>query len=210
MTLKSEKERDESPEIASSDISALTDGNDVFAFNLYKLVSHEEGNLFYSPYSISQALAMAYVGARGNTEKQMSDTLRFTMSQKVLHPVFNGLDIELGKRGEGTQGKDGEGFRLNIVNAIWGQKDYKFLSEFAFRRGIIQFLVFRARALEFYESGPGNRGFNVGPVAALHEYSEDPGSKFRSGPNKDKGHCLARSGRAVSSDHVPRVGRLVD
>jgi len=39
MTLKSEKERNESPEVASSDISSLTDGNGVFTFNLYKLVS---------------------------------------------------------------------------------------------------------------------------------------------------------------------------
>lgn len=69
--MKSEKQRSESPEVASSDISSLTDGNGVFAFNLYKLVSQEEGNLFYSPYSISAALAMTYAGARGDTEKQM-------------------------------------------------------------------------------------------------------------------------------------------
>jgi serpin B len=47
-----------------------------------------------------------------------------------LHPAFNGLDIELSKRGEGAEGKDEEGFRLNIVNAIWGQQDYRFLPEF--------------------------------------------------------------------------------
>jgi serine protease inhibitor len=80
MTLKSEKQRNESPEVASSDISSLTDGNGVFAFNLYKLVNQEEGNLFYSPYSISAALAMTYAGARGDTEKQMADTLQFYLS----------------------------------------------------------------------------------------------------------------------------------
>jgi len=130
MTLQSGKERNESPEIASSDISALTDGNGVFAFNLYKLVSHEEGNLFYSPYSISAALAMTYAGARGDTEKQIADTLQFHLSQEKLHPAFNSLDQELASRGEGAKGKDGEGFRLNIVNAIWGQKDYAFLVSF--------------------------------------------------------------------------------
>jgi serpin B len=130
MTLKSEKQRNESPEVASSDISSLTDGNGVFAFNLYKLVSQEEGNLFYSPYSISAALAMTYAGARGDTEKQMADTLQFYLSQNQLHPAFNSLDQELASRGEGAKGKDGEGFRLNIVNAIWGQKDYAFLVSF--------------------------------------------------------------------------------
>jgi serpin B len=128
--LSSEKQREQSPEVAQSDISSLTDGNGTFAFNLYKLLSEEEGNLFYSPYSISAALAMTYAGARGDTEKQIADTLQFYLSQNQLHPAFNSLDQELARRGEGAEGKDGEGFRLNIVNAIWGQQDYAFLVSF--------------------------------------------------------------------------------
>jgi len=130
MILQSEKQREQSPEVAPADISSLTDGNSVFAFNLYKLLSEKEGNLFYSPYSISAALAMTYAGAREDTQKQMADTLQFYLSQNQLHPAFNSLDQELASRGEGAQGKDGEGFRLNIVNAIWGQKDYAFLTSF--------------------------------------------------------------------------------
>ena len=128
--LQSEKQREQSPEVAPADMSSLTDGNSVFAFNLYKLLSEEEGNLFYSPYSISAALAMTYAGARGDTEKQMADILQFYLSQNQLHPAFNSLDQELASRGERAQGKDGEGFRLNIVNAIWGQKDFAFLTSF--------------------------------------------------------------------------------
>ncbi len=128
--LQSEKPRITSPEVNESDLVNLAHSNSEFAFDLYRVFRESDDNLFYSPYSISQALAMTYSGARGETEKQMSDTLHFTLSQGRLHPVFNGLDIELSKRGEGAQGKDEEGFRLNIVNAIWGQKDYKFLPEF--------------------------------------------------------------------------------
>jgi len=73
---------------------------------------------------------MTYAGARGDTEKQMADTLSLLLSQDSLHPAFNGLDIDLSSRGEGAKGKDEEGFRLNIVNAIWGQEDFKFLSEY--------------------------------------------------------------------------------
>jgi len=73
---------------------------------------------------------MTYAGARGETEQQMADTLHFVLAQNHLHPAFNGLDLELASRGEGAEGKDGEGFRLNIVNAIWGQEDVRFLSEF--------------------------------------------------------------------------------
>ena len=128
--LQSEKPRITSPEVNESDLTMLVEENSAFAFDLYQLLRQENDNVFFSPYSISQALAMTYAGARGDTEKQMSDTLHFALSQDRLHPVFNGLDIELGKRGVGAQGKDEEGFRLNIVNAIWGQEDYRFLAEF--------------------------------------------------------------------------------
>jgi len=60
----------------------------------------------------------------------MAKTLHFILPQDRLHPTFNGLDIELARRGEGAEGKDGEGFRLNIVNALWGQDEYGFLSEY--------------------------------------------------------------------------------
>jgi serpin B len=125
----SNKPRVTSPNVSTSDLSDLVSGNSAFAFDLYQALREKEGNLFYSPYSISLALAMTYAGARGETEQQMADTLHF-LSQSRLHNAFNGLDLELASRGEGAQGKDGEGFRLNIVNALWGQKDYKFLDEF--------------------------------------------------------------------------------
>ena len=127
---QSEKQRLTSPNVAASDLTDLVDGNSAFAFDLYQALSKKDGNLFYSPYSISLALAMTYAGARGETERQMADALHFILPQDRLHNAFNGLDLELASRGEGAEGKDENGFRLNIVNAIWGQKDYKFLDEF--------------------------------------------------------------------------------
>jgi len=128
--VQSENERETSPDVSGADLATLVEGNSAFAFDLYQALREADGNLFYSPHSISLALAMTYAGARGDTEQQMADTLNFILSQDRLHPAFNSLDLELGRRGEGAKGKDGEGFRLNIVNAIWGQKDHEFLSEF--------------------------------------------------------------------------------
>jgi len=128
--LKSDKERITFPDVSLSEQTLLVEGNSAFAFELYQVLKGNEGNLFYSPYSISLALAMTYAGARGETAEQMATTLQFMLDQDSLHPAFNWLDAELTSRGEGAQGKDGEGFRLNIVNAIWGQKDYPFLSDF--------------------------------------------------------------------------------
>ncbi len=128
----SEKERTTDVDVAEGDLDALVEGNSGFAFDLYRLLVEETGdeNLFYSPYSISLALAMTYAGARGETEEQMAEALHFTLPQEDLHPCFNALDQELARRGEGAEGKDDEGFRLNIANAIWGQEDYEFLSSF--------------------------------------------------------------------------------
>jgi serpin B len=128
--LKSDKERITSPDVSTGEQALLVDGNSAFAFELYQALREQEGNLFYSPHSISVALAMTYAGARGDTAEEMAATLHFVLEQDRLHPAFNWLDAELASRGEGAQGKDGKGFRLNIVNAIWGQKDYEFLTEF--------------------------------------------------------------------------------
>ena len=128
--LQSEKPRVTEPQVSQGDLATLVDGSSDFAFELYHTLKDTGDNLFYSPYSISLALAMTFAGARGETEHQMADAMHFSLLQDRLHPAFNSLDIELTSRGEGARGKDEGGFRLNIVNAIWGQKDYNFLSEF--------------------------------------------------------------------------------
>ncbi|MCI2426380.1 hypothetical protein LM597_03090 [Candidatus Acetothermia bacterium] len=57
---------------------------------------------------MSLALAMTYAGTRGETAQEMADTLHFVFPQDTLHRVFNNLDIELARCGEGACGKDGE------------------------------------------------------------------------------------------------------
>jgi serpin B len=119
------------PDATGTEMAEQVAGNSAFAFDLYQtLRAGGDGNLFYSPYSISLALAMTHAGARGETGQQMADVLHFTRPPDRLHPVFNALDLELARRGGGAAGKEGEGFRLNIVNALWGQDGYTFLSEF--------------------------------------------------------------------------------
>ena len=127
--LRSAKER-AAPAATDAELAELVLGNSAFALDLYQNLRDKNGNLFYSPYSISLALAMTYAGAREETERQMADTLRFLLVQEDLHPAFNALDLELASRGEGAEGKDDEGFRLNVVNTLWGQGGCSFLPEF--------------------------------------------------------------------------------
>src|SRR5437773_9258653 len=65
---QSSKPRLSAPAVAGESLSALATGNNAFAFDLYRAIRAGQGNLFYSPYSLSLALAMTYAGARGNTE----------------------------------------------------------------------------------------------------------------------------------------------
>ncbi len=118
------------PSAGNADLAGLVDGNSAFAFDLYHALRGQDGNLFYSPHSISLALAMTYAGSEGRTASQMADTLRFSLPGGELHPAFNALDQELASRGTDVQIRDGEGFKLNIVNAVWGQQGHPFREAF--------------------------------------------------------------------------------
>jgi serpin B len=122
--VKSDKARNTSPDVSADDLAELVAGNSAFAFDLYQQVRTGDGNLFFSPYSISSALAMTYAGARGQTEQEMADTLDFSLPQERLHPAFNALDLALASRAA-----DGD-FQLNIVNRLWGQTGFTFLPGF--------------------------------------------------------------------------------
>ena len=89
--LRSDRDRDNSPSATRADLKGLVQGNNDFAFDLYRALRDGESNLFYSPFSISQALAMTFAGAGGETERQMADTLQFRLPQSSLHPPLDGL-----------------------------------------------------------------------------------------------------------------------
>jgi len=116
------------PDAPPDQIQALVENNNTFAFDLYRSLQAQDGNLIYSPYSISLALAMTYAGARGETESQMAQTLHF-LPQDGLHPAFNALDLQLAERGKAAS--DGETpLQLNIANAVWAEQTYPFLQSF--------------------------------------------------------------------------------
>lgn len=123
--LRSELARKTSLSASDVKLDDLVRGNSAFALALYNTLREQEGNLFFSPYSISVALAMMYAGAKGETARKMEEVLRFQLPADQLHPAFNVLDLALSSRGQ-----EGGKFRLNIANAIWGQKGYGFLSNF--------------------------------------------------------------------------------
>jgi len=102
----------------------VAEANTAFGTSLYRQLRATEGNLFFSPYSISTALAMTYGGARGQTQREMAEILNFDMDQEKHHRAFSGLQSWM----EAVQKKGA--VRLSVANSLWCQRDEVFLKEF--------------------------------------------------------------------------------
>jgi serpin B len=104
------------------DIDDLVESNTAFAFDLYgELRDESDGNLLFSPHSVSEALAMTYAGAEGETATQMAETLGFTLPEPDLHETFGTLNADLVARGAG----EGEpAMALHIANGLWVEQTY--------------------------------------------------------------------------------------
>lgn len=108
----------------AADVDAAVEGNTRFAFDLYNTVRQDGGgggNVFFSPLSVSTALAMTYAGARGATEQQMARALHFGLPQPALHKTLSTLRSGL---------SGASAYELAIANRLWGQKDFRFSDEF--------------------------------------------------------------------------------
>ena len=111
-------------ESTTMDVSGIVEGGNQFALDLYQQLRSEEGNLFFSPSSISTALAMTYAGAAGETEAEMAKTLHFQMPKDQLHDGMRALQAFW------TTPDKKKGIRLNLANRLWGHEGYEFLPEF--------------------------------------------------------------------------------
>ncbi len=107
-------------------IPKIVVANTAFALELYaEMGNHKKGNnLFFSPYSISTALAMTNAGARGNTARQISKVLHFPENQDYLHPAFGILQQEM------SEAHKKSSVELRIANALWVKKDSSIKADF--------------------------------------------------------------------------------
>jgi serpin B len=128
---KSALARDTAPEVPPSDADTLRTDNTAFAADLYQALaatSDSRGqNLFFSPYSISTALAMTYGGARGATATQMATALHFTLPPDRLARAFDGVDLALTTP---PAPQDADDFTLHVVNSTWGAPQTTFVPAF--------------------------------------------------------------------------------
>ncbi|HTB31551.1 MAG TPA: serpin family protein [Bacteroidia bacterium] len=104
---------------------SIADSNNLFAFKLYgELKKDTKENLFFSPFSISSALAMTYAGARNETEKQMCHTLHFSSDQNAFHKAYKTYLEKI----ESDTGKD---LALRVANSLWIANSFELLKPFS-------------------------------------------------------------------------------
>ena len=105
---------------------AIVQAGNQFAFDLYGQLGRDkkDENLFYSPASISMALAMTSAGARGETATQMAGVLHWKSDPAALHAGMNTWIRQLNAIDKGQE------YELRVANRLWAQQGYKFLDAF--------------------------------------------------------------------------------
>ncbi|HME54288.1 MAG TPA: serpin family protein [Candidatus Lokiarchaeia archaeon] len=104
-------------------ISSIVDANNQFALDLFSSIKNgTSGNIFFSPYSIFVAFAMAHEGARGQTAAEIQSVFHFPTDNAILRSSLEALSNKLNE-------KDAN-YILRIANALWVQKNYTLLNEF--------------------------------------------------------------------------------
>ncbi|XP_056618011.1 leukocyte elastase inhibitor-like [Triplophysa dalaica] len=104
-------------------MDSLSASNTQFSLNLFKKISEKNtrANVFYSPLSISSALAMVSLGAKGNTQDQMLKVLCLN-KEEDHHSSFNTLMSDLNKPGDSCI--------LSLANRLYGEKSYQFIDKY--------------------------------------------------------------------------------
>ena len=108
----------------TAELGEVVDGNNAFAVDVYDwMAAADDGNLFFSPFSITSALAMTYAGAAGDTATDMETVLHITLPSGQFHKELGDLTRDL-------DGERDRGYELSIANRLFGQTGYTFGQDF--------------------------------------------------------------------------------
>lgn len=122
------------------------------------LAALPKGNATLSPWSISEALALAAAGAHGDTSADFRKVLHADLDDGDWHAARGETGRALSKRGAGAAGADGGPFRLSLFNRMYGAKSLEV------KPGYVRLLdeQYRARLdrLDFAETGAAVKRIN--------------------------------------------------
>lgn len=115
-----------SPSQQSASLDTVIDANNAFAFDLYQELTgdpeYRDSNIFFSPSSISTALAITYEGARGQTAEQIRSVFHFPDNQSVLRHGYIDLIARINS--------ESNAYTLRTANALWAEQTYPFVTDY--------------------------------------------------------------------------------
>ena len=109
----------------ASGVKDIVKANNDFAVSLYGQLKEKDGNLFFSPFRISTALAMTYAGAAGKTAEQMVSVFHFELNTAAFHEKFKKL-LEVQDADPGA-----DNYEIKVANSLWFQKDFLLNKDFS-------------------------------------------------------------------------------
>jgi serpin B len=124
----------------ASQVEATVDASNSFAFELYRKYSSDNGNILFSPYSISTALSMVYEGARGETANEMEAVFHFVEEPSERRPAVARINNVLN-----VSDRD---YELNTANALWMQENYPILEDYV--DTVVDYYGGEANSLDFF------------------------------------------------------------
>ena len=138
----------------------VASSNNILALKLYhSLRSENANNMVFSPLSLFTSLSMTYMGARGNTAKQMEAVMDLESLGENIHDGIKDHNSDLLSKYDPNPDQ----YILKIANRLYGQKKYQFQSEFM--DATQQFYSARLEALDF--------GNTEGARAAINNWVEE-------------------------------------
>lgn len=124
---KSSLARDTSP--SKADLQAQVQDDTAFALAAYRQLAKNDGNVFFSPYSISSAIAMLSAGAHGQTSTDIATALSLSLPQERLQTAFDALGLAIAQA-PGSTAPGQIPFTIHISNAMWGYTHDTFAEPF--------------------------------------------------------------------------------
>lgn len=148
--------------LASQKVQNVVDANNRFAFDLYKKLKDDPANsgknIFFSPLSISSAMAITYEGANGKTAEEIRSVFYFPEDRPAMRRGYSGLFKTL-------ESGNNNAVSLQLANALWAEKTYPFLPGYT------------GTAVDYYDAKTTNLDFRNDPDSAVYEINRWAGEK---------------------------------
>jgi len=137
-------------------LNEFVNSSNLFAYDMYDELNEGSDNLFFSPYSITTALGMAYEGAEGQTADEMEDVLDI--------PEDDDGRLEMMLELQSMLNKKDVSYELGTANAYWLREDGSLKEEY--RNAIEDYYLAHGEKLDF-------AGDPAGAVDTINSWVEE-------------------------------------